>query len=172
MECEISQEPDMTPRTAIQSDASAIADIWNPIIRDTTVTFTTSEKTIETLEQLISDRRNAGLPFLVAEAQGKTCGFATATPFRDGPGYRYTLEHTIMLDPKSAGQGFGPILFNALEESARNYGAHSLIGGISGENEGAIRFHKKMGFDHKFQIPQAGRKFDRWIDLVLMQKFI
>ena len=81
-------------RAATPGDCAAIAAIWNPIIRDTLVTFTTAEKTAAELEAVLSTKAAEGLPFLVAEMAGSIAGFATYGQFRVGPGYARTMEQT------------------------------------------------------------------------------
>lgn len=154
-------------RAAHPRDAEPIAAIWNTIIRDTTVTFTTVEKTRRTVEALI-----AAQPVWVAEAAGGVAGFALYAPFRAGPGYAQTLEHSIHLAPDARGQGIGRTLMTTLEAHAKAAGHRSLIAGIGGENTNAIAFHEALGFARVGHIPDAGWKFDRWHDLVLMQKFL
>jgi len=156
-------------RPATAADAGAIAAIWNPVIRDTAVTFTTAEKTEAGLATDIAAR---GPLFQVAEADGRVTGFATAFQFRGGPGYAHTYEHSIMLDPAAQGQGAGRALMAALEDALRGQGVHSLWAGISAENPDGVAFHARIGFAHIARLPEVGLKFDRWIDLVLMQKFL
>ncbi|MEM0947386.1 MAG: N-acetyltransferase family protein [Pseudomonadota bacterium] len=160
----------MIMRAAEPSDAAAIAAIWNPYIRDTAITFTTEEKSTTGLADLIRDRTNDGYPFLAADEGGALSGFASFAPFRSGPGYRRTMEHTVMLAPAACGRGVGRALMAALEECARASGHRSLIGALSSANSGAIAFHAALGFAQVGSIPQAGWKFDRWWDLILMQK--
>lgn len=156
-------------RAARPADAAAIAAIWNPIIADTTITFTTQLKTETGLQALISERLPA---FLVAETAGTVLGFATYGPFRAGNGYAHAREHTILLGPQARGRGLGRALMSALEEIARAQGIHTLVGGVSGENAAGIAFHRAMGFSDTARLPESGRKFDRWLDLVLMQKIL
>ncbi len=156
-------------RPAIPADATAIAGIWNSVIRDTTITFTTTYKTEDGLVQDIKTREGA---FFVAENEGQLVGFATYFPFRGGIGYARTKEHSIMLDPAARGLGAGRALMRAIEEHARGAGVHSLWAGVSGENPEAVTFHAKLGFTEIATLPEVGFKFDRWIDLVLMQKIL
>ncbi len=154
-------------RPARLEDAAAITVIWNRIIRETTVTFTTDEKTQEEIADALTKQ-----PFLLAETDGHTEGFATYGPFRKGPGYAQTMEHSIHLADAARGQGLGRALMGELEEHARDACIHSLIAGIGGENPGAVAFHTALGFQQVGHIRQAGRKFGRWQDLILMQKYL
>lgn len=162
----------MIVRSARAEDAAGIADIWNSYIRDTAVTFTTVEKTQDGIAADIAARRGGGLAFLVAEAEGALAGFATSFPFRGGPGYRHTLEHSVLLAPGAERRGAGRALMARLEEAAREGGAHVLVAGVGGENTAGIAFHAAMGFETVGEMPQVGRKFGRWMALVLMQKIL
>ncbi|MGB3316595.1 MAG: N-acetyltransferase family protein [Albidovulum sp.] len=150
-------------------DSDAVLAIWNPIIRDTTVTFSSEERTPDTLAAMIAERRAAGREFIVAE-DGGLLGFASYSQFRGGNGYLHAMEHTIILAPKARGKGAGRALMTAIEDHARAGGAHTLFAGVSGENAEGVAFHGKMGFQTIATIPEVGRKFGRWLDLVLMMK--
>lgn len=156
-------------RAARPGDAGAIAAIWNPIIEDSTITFTTELKTVNGLRRMIADR---GPAFLVAEQDGALLGFASYGAFRSGPGYGASAEHTIILAPEARGRGVGRALMQALETQARSSGLHVLVAGISDENAPAIAFHRTLGYSDTARMAQVGRKFGRWLDLVLMQKIL
>lgn len=156
-------------RTARPDDATAIAAIWNPIIADTSITFTTQPKTETGVKAVIAER---GAAFVVAERAGTLLGFATWGPFRSGPGYAASAEHTIHLAPAARRQGIGRALMQALEDRARAAGIHVLVGGISADNADAIAFHATLGYAETARMPEVGRKFGRWLDLVLVQKIL
>lgn len=166
----------MIIRDARADDGAAIADIWNPVIRDTAITFTSTERTALSLAGDIAARQAEGFPFLLAEdgavPGGPVLGFASYGPFRAGPGYVRTVEHTLILTPEARGRGIGRALLEALEDRARAGGVLSLIAAISAENPGAIAFHRRMAFTQVGYIAQAGWKFGRARDLVLMQKLL
>ena len=126
----------MLIRRAIPRDAAAICDIWNVVIRDTLLTFTSDEKSPDALRQVVNSR---GPAFLVAETEeGHLIGFASYGAFRPGPGYDFTREHTVMMAPSARGQGIGRMLMEALEQVAISENVMSLIGGVSGANSGGI----------------------------------
>ena len=159
-------------RAATPADAPAIAALWNPVIRDTAITFNPVEKTPDDIAAMIRDRQAAGYGFFVGERQGEVQGFATYAQFRSGAGYARSMEHTIILSPMAQGAGLGRALMTALEDHARTGGAHSLIAGVSAENPAGRAFHAAIGFQEIAVLPQVGHKFGRYMDLVLMQKFL
>ena len=158
-----------TIRHARPEDASAIAAVWNPVILHTAATFNGVARTAEDIAGMMAARAADGDPWLVAEDSEGLLGFASFTRFRPGIGYAHTMEHTIILADRATGRGLGPRLMAELVDAARARGAHSLIAAISAENDPAIAFHARCGFVEVGRIPEAGRKFDRWLDLVLMQ---
>lgn len=151
-------------RAAIPSDAAQIAAIWNHAIRETTITFNPVEKTEGEVAGLIAQ------DCLAWDDGGHIMGFARYFPFRGGEGYRFTVEHTIMLQRQSHGQGGGRRLMAALCTHAKDAGKHTMFAGCSAENPGAVAFHARLGFQEVATLREVGFKFGRWIDLVLMQK--
>jgi phosphinothricin acetyltransferase len=157
-------------RPATEADIWGILEIWNPVIRDTLVTFTDLEKSPEAVAALLAERRATGHAFLVAEEGGEVMGFATFGQFRGGRGYRHSFEHTILLAPTARGRGLGRALMAALEEAARAAGGHVLFAGVSAANREGIAFHSALGYREAARLNEVGRKFGRWLDLVLMEK--
>jgi len=153
-------------RDAIPSDAAAIAAFWSPQIIETAITFSSDPKSPDDVAQMITGRDC----FFVLENEGTAAGFATYNQFRSGAGYRHTIEHTIILAPQVRGLGAGRALLNAALDHARARQVHVCVAGLSGENEAALAFHKAMGFRQVGMMPQVGWKFERWMDLILLQK--
>ena len=109
----------MRIRDAHAGDATAIITYWNPQILETAVTFTTELKDPGRLGADITKRQADGQAFLVATDGQKILGHATYFPFRHGPGYAYTMEHTVVLDPTVWGRGVGRALMAAAWKSTR-----------------------------------------------------
>ncbi|MFL4471999.1 N-acetyltransferase family protein [Tateyamaria armeniaca] len=151
-------------RPATSQDAGWIAALWNAMISETLHTFTTDLKSVADVSEMIRTR-----PILVLP---EDAGFATYGPFRSGPGYAATVEHTILIDPAAQGHGQGRVLMQTLMDHARDAGHHVMVAGISGANPGAVAFHAAMGFDRVAQMPEVGRKHGQWLDLILMQKLL
>lgn len=155
-------------RPATAQDAPAIAAIWNQIIRDTTATFTSLEKDPTALADLIAQ----GVPWWVADVNSTVQGHATYGQFRGGPGYARSMEHSIHLSNTAQGLGLGRKLMATLESHASAAGAHVMVAGISGENTAGQAFHARIGYVECGRVLQAGHKFGRYLDLVLMQKIL
>lgn len=159
----------MILRPATARDAPALCALWNPLIEQTATTFTTE---LKTSQGLCADIEARGGAFIVATEGSALLGFATYFPFRGGPGYARTKEHSINLSPQARGRGVGRALMTALETHAQQNGVHSLWAGISGENPAGVAFHRQIGFTEIARLPEVGFKFGRWMDLVLMQKIL
>ncbi|WP_227426493.1 GNAT family N-acetyltransferase [Roseibaca sp. Y0-43] len=168
----VSEQSMVTIRPATAQDAPAICALWNPIIRDTVVTFNPVERTPEDIADMIATRQAGPGAFFVAEAAGTMLGFATYGQFRAGLGYGRCMEHSINLAPEARGQGLGPRLMAALEDHARQAGHHVMVAAITGSNDGSVRFHAALGYVHVGTMPQVGWKFGQYHDLVLMQKIL
>ncbi len=162
----------MMIRQAEAADAAVIRDIWNPVIRDSEITFNAAEKSVQDIAGMIAAKAQAGHGFLVAEEAGVVLGFATYGQFRGGVGYARTMEHTVILPPAARGRGLGRALMAAIEDHARVGGAHSIFAGVSSGNPAGVGFHERLGYVHAGTLHEVGWKFGRWFDLHLMQKFL
>jgi phosphinothricin acetyltransferase len=157
----------MTPhiRPAVTADASALAGIYNPYITGTTITFEEAPVTAADMAQRIEDVNQAGLAWLVLEADGRVRGYAYATRWRARPAYRHSAESTVYLEQGASGQGWGQLLYRELIEAVRARGLHLLIGGIALPNERSVALHERLGFTKAAQFSEVGYKFERWLDV-------
>lgn len=163
----------MILRPATHEDAPALKAIMAPVIATSTASFSSVERSVSEWCDMIDARAAKGRAFYVAEVDGDVLGYATYDDFRPANnGYRFTMEHSVYLSEKAQGHGLGRILLIAIEEHAREAGHHSLLGVIDADNAGSIAFHKALGYKEAGRIPQAGFKFDRWLDVLFMQKFL
>ena len=100
-------------------------------------------------------------------------GYASFGPFRGSwPGYRHTVEHSVHVRADQRGRGLGTALIHALFAEAQARDVHVMVGAIDAENTGSLRLHARLGFVETGRMPQVGRKFGRWLDLVFMQRFV
>jgi phosphinothricin acetyltransferase len=158
----------MIVRPATVDDAVAIASILDALLTTTTVEWTDTPQTEERVLGWLDDHEVV----LVAADADEVVGVAAFGWFRDvvkRPGYRFTVEHTIHVREDRWGSGIGRALMDALIDSARETGKHSMIGAVDGANEASIHFHERLGFVEVGRLPEIGAKLGRWCDLVLVE---
>ena len=109
---------------------------------------------------------------LVAKDASGVAGFASFGDFRAWPGYRYSVEHSIHVRADCRGTGVGAALMSPLLAEAGRIGKHVMIAGVDAANEGSLRFHERLGFSRVGTFRQVGWKFDRWLDLVFLQRIL
>lgn len=151
-------------------DLAEITALFNHEIRTSLALWNTAERTEEEMRAWWEERVAGGYPVIVARLEGRFAGYGTFGPFRSHDGYRATVEHSLYTAPELRGRGIGKSLLAALELEARRQGRHVMVGGIEAGNGASIALHANYGFVETARMPEVGRKFDRWLTLVLMQK--
>lgn len=163
--------PDFTIRPFAWGDIPAITSIYRHYVGNSTATFdTTTPSETAMAAQKFGPMVELGHPVLVAENGGRVLGYAYASVYRPRPAYRFTCEDTIYCAPEAQGQGVGTALLSAVIDAARAFGFKQMIGVITAESTGSIRLHEKLGFRVVGTYTEVGFKFDRWLDIVHMQK--
>jgi L-amino acid N-acyltransferase YncA len=162
----------MEVRDAAEDDLAALVAIYNDVIATSTATYTTTLVTLEDRRQWWRARVAAGYPVLVAVDESGVSGFATFGDFRPWPGYRFTVEHTVHVRSDRRGGGVGTRLLEALFPRAAALGKHMMIAGVDAANVASVRFHERLGFERAGCLREVGHKFDRWLDLVFLQRRI
>ncbi len=160
----------MLLRDATEPDLGAILAITNDVIATSTAMYVDDPLTLEDRTAWFAARRRLGYPVLVAEEAGRVLGFSSFGDFRPFPGYRHTVEHSVHVHADARGQGVGPKLVTALFPRAKALDKHMMIAAVDAANAGSIRMHAKLGFTEGGVLREVGRKFDRWLDLVFMQR--
>ena len=158
-----------TVRAAEDSDLPAIADIYNDAVLNSTATFDTEPSTPAEFEQWLRDRSHP-YAVLVAEGGGEVVGWAAIKPFASKPAYRFTAENTVYVRADRRGKGVGKALLGRLLETAAENGFRTVIARIAAPNPASVRLHRRFGFRRVGVEREVGRKFDRWLDVVVMQK--
>jgi phosphinothricin acetyltransferase len=159
-------------RLATMDDAEAIRTIYNREVLGSTVTFDLVPRTLED-QQAWLDEHSGAHPAVVAVADdGQVCGFGSLSPYRSRPAYRTTVEDSVYVDPAFQGQGVGRVVLSELVSLAGAHGFHAVIGRIVGGHEASIGLHRACGFEQIGVEREVGRKFGKWLDVVLMQLLI
>lgn len=162
----------MLIRAVTAADLPGILTIYNEVVASSTAIYSDAPSTIEERQQWFEARLQRGYPVLVAVDGDQVLGFTSYGDFRSWPGYAYTVEHSVHVHSGARGRGIGRALVEALVPFARSQGKHVMIGAIDAENLASLRFHERLGFEPSAVLKQVGRKFDRWLDLVFVQRIL
>jgi L-amino acid N-acyltransferase len=159
-------------RLVERRDAEALREIYNVEVLESTVTFDLRPRTAA--EQLAwIDEHSGGHPAIVAvDGRDMPVGFASLTPYRPRPAYATTVEDSVYVHRDLRGRGLGRLLLGDLVDLARDHGFHSVIGRVVGDHDASIGLHTALGFEQVGREREIGRKFNRWLDVVTMQKLL
>jgi phosphinothricin acetyltransferase len=158
-------------RLASPADAEAIRRIYNHEVTTSTVTFDLVPRTLEEQVEWIEARSGAHA-VLVATEGDRVIGFASLSPYRDRPAYSTTVEDSVYVAQEARGRGVGRALLEELLKVATRHGFHTVIARIVGGHEASIALHRSVGFEIVGTEREVGRKFGRWLDVVIMQRLL
>jgi phosphinothricin acetyltransferase len=159
-------------RDALSIDAKEIAQIYNHYITNTIITFEEDIVSDAIICDRINEVQGAGLPWFVAEQNGKILGYCYASKWKGRCAYRFSAEVTVYVNPEQVGKGIGFALYSKLLPALKDHGIHVAIGGIALPNEVSIKLHEKLGFLKVAQFAEVGFKFNRWIDVGYWQRIL
>ena len=161
----------MIVRPSLETDAPALAAIYGHHVLHGLGSF---EEVAPSAEDMAGRRAAVvalGLPYLVAEEDGRVLGFAYAGPFRPRAAYRYTVEDSVYVAPEAIGKGVGRLILTQVLAACEALGVRQVMAVIgNSENQASIGLHKALGFEHAGLGRSLGFKHGRWVDIVWMQK--
>jgi L-amino acid N-acyltransferase len=164
----------MIVRTASEADLPSILVIYNEVIASSTAVYFDDQVTLDNRKAWFDRQQERKFPVLVAvDPADGVVGFSAFGDWRGAwPGYRHTVEHSVHVRADRRRAGIGGSLVEALFPCALQLGMHVMIGGIDASNAASLRLHARLGFEQVAHFRQVGRKFDRWLDLVFVQRFV
>jgi L-amino acid N-acyltransferase YncA len=158
-------------RPSTDADLPAITAIYGHHVLTGTGTFEVDAPSLDDMRARRADVLAKGLPWLVAVLNGQVIGYAYCNWFKPRPAYRYSAEDSIYLSPEVAGKGIGRTLLAELMAQAQRAGVRKLIAVIGDSaNAGSIAVHKAAGFQPVGVLASCGWKFNKWLDVVMMDK--
>lgn len=161
---------DVVFRPFAWSDVPAITAIYRHYVTDTVITFETEPPGEAEMAERFGKLLTLKHPLIIAEQAGQLVGYAYASFYRPRAAYRFTCEDSIYLAQDIVGQGIGGRLLDELMAQSRAAGFKQMIAVITAERANSVRVHEKAGFRHVGRYDAVGYKFDRWLDIVHMQK--
>jgi phosphinothricin acetyltransferase len=162
--------PSITIRTAQLADAAPIAEIYNREVTSSTATFDLVERSIDQQRQWLADRSGAFAAIVAVDgATQQVVGFASLSPYKERAAYRTTVEDSVYVAREHGGRGIGKLLMEHLIATARESGFHAIIARIEATGDASRGLHAACGFALVGVERQVGRKFNRWLDVAVMQ---
>lgn len=161
----------MSIRNASTKDLDNILSIYNWAVEETVATFDTELKNLNDHRDWFKDFDN-GYPLKVIEVENKIIGFGLLKAFSDRKAYDTTCELTIYILPGHQRQSLGSQMMDELISSAKEKNIRVILSKIEASSSASINIHKKFGFETVGTMNKVGFKFDRWLDVTIMQKVL
>ncbi len=159
----------MLVRLAAPSDAEAIRSIYNAEVTGSTATFDMVPRTAAEQASWLEEHRGPYPAIVAVDDGGAVLGFGSLSAYRDRPSYATTVEDSVYVDAGRRGAGVGRSLLGGLVALADQHGFHSMIARIGGHNQASIGLHLACGFEMVGVEREVGRKFNRWLDVSVLQ---
>ena len=161
----------VTIRMATRGDLQAINDIYNHYVATSPCTFHTEPVPIEE-RQAWFEKRTDRHPVIVAVNEGMVIGWASMSPYRERPAYNNTVENSVYVHHEHHGKGVGRLLMTSLIELGIDRGYHTILAGATSSETASIRLHESLGFVKVAHLREVGFKFNRWHDVVFLQRML
>jgi phosphinothricin acetyltransferase len=158
-------------RDSREDDIAAVHSIYAYHVLTGSASFEEDPPATEELLRRRADVLARGLPYIVAEAEGRVVGYSYATPYRSRSAYRCTIENSVYVAHGLSRRGIGRALLSTLIaqcEKGEWRQMVAIIGDIN--NRASIALHEQLGFRRVGVLQAVGYKFGRWVDTVLMQR--
>lgn len=160
-------------RLATLDDAEAIRAIYNVEVSTSTVTFDLVPRSLEDQRAWLQARSGAHSAIVaVDDPTGDVIGFGSLSPWKDRPAYRTSVEDSVYIHRDHQGRGLGRLLLTELLEVATASGFHAVFARIVAGHDASIALHAALGFEQVGVEREVGRKFGRWLDVVLMERIV
>lgn len=163
--------PVPTIRLATEADLAIVNAIHNHYIEHTTVTYLERPFTMEERVAWFRNREPRH-PVTVAELDDVVVGWGALLPFRAYSAYRFTCENSVYVHPDHHRRGVGSALLADTIDRAAAFNFHSILAVIDGDQAPSVALHARHGFEHVGRFDQIGFKFDRWLDVIFMQRMV
>ena len=162
----------MDVRLARLEDAEAILTIYNREVTESTVTFDLVPRSLVEQEQWLSQHAGAHPAVVAVESDADVLGFGSLGPYRTRPAYATTVEDSVYVRRDVQRRGIGRAILAELLRLATAHGFHAVIGRIVDGHEASIGLHRTCGFELVGVEREVGRKFGRWLDVVVMERLL
>jgi len=162
----------MHVRLAEPADGESVRRIYNAEVVGSTATFDLRPRTPEEQAAWMAEHQGTYPVVVAVDEHGTVLGFGSLSTYRDRPSYATTVENSVYVDAAHRGEGVGRALLDELVRLATLHGFHSVIARVGGDNTASIALHRACGFDEVGIEREIGRKFNRWLDVAVLQRML
>lgn len=162
----------MHVRLATLDDAEAIRAIYNVEVLQSTVTFDLVPRSLDDQRTWLRARSGAHAVVVAVDEDGTVTGFGSLSPYRDRPAYSTSVEDSVYVHRDHQARGVGRSILTELVRLAGQHGFHTVMARIVGGHEASIALHAALGFTEVGTEREIGRKFGKWLDVVVMQRML
>ena len=152
-------------------DAKRLLEIYAPYVLNTAITFEYDVPSIAEFKQRINNTLNK-YPYLVAKVNDKIVGYAYTSELKKRVAYDWAVETSIYIDNNYRNLGIGRILYHELEKISKRQNILNMNACIAIPDEGSVAFHQRLGYCQIAHFHQCGYKFDKWYDMIWMEKML
>lgn len=162
----------MLLRLAEAHDAEPIRRIYNAEVLGSTATFDLRARTAQEQDEWMAEHNGTHPVVVAVDDTGVVLGFGSLSTYRDRPSYSTTVENSVYVDDGHRGSGVGRALLEELVRLGTLHGFHSMIARVGGGNAASIALHEACGFELVGVEKEIGRKFNRWLDVAVLQRML
>lgn len=157
-------------RKATEHDLSAIKDIYNYAVLNTTATYDINPRDDKYFADMLSEHTGKYL-LAVYEDNGDIIGYVALSRFSRRDAYDITAELSVYVKADCQNEHIGTQLMEyALRYAQTENRFLTIVSLITSDNEHSIYLHKKFGFEFGGKIKNAGFKFNRMLGVDIYYK--
>jgi phosphinothricin acetyltransferase len=162
----------MHVRLAEPRDDESVRRIYNAEVVGSTATFDLRPRSPEEQAAWTAEHQGTYPVVVAVDEAGTVLGFGSLSTYRDRPSYATTVENSVYVDAGHRGEGVGRAVLDELVRLGTLHGFHSMIARVGGDNSASIALHLACGFEQVGVEREIGRKFNRWLDVAVLQRML
>ncbi len=160
----------MNIRTAADPDLPAITEIYNHYVEHSHATFDVGAFSVADRQPWFDQFDGGRYQCWVAEDDNALLGYACSMPFKAKAAYQTSVEVSVYVAAATHRRGIGSALYRRLLPSLEAQDLHRAYAGIAQPNDASMALHAAFGFAQAAHYREVGRKFDRYWDVIWLER--